>query len=78
MRGVAMRKWAKRRFEGALLRLAAWILDGNVARASVTSRRDNNYLFELPLDLVWIAERIEQGYPQGTPAQRDREDRGDG
>jgi len=52
----------EKRFEAALLRLAAWILDRNVQRAMVVSRRDNNWLFEVAHELRSIACRIEAGY----------------
>jgi hypothetical protein len=54
----------KARLEGALLRVAAYIVyDRNVARSPVVSRRDNNLMFEMGYDLKAIAKRIEQGYP---------------
>ena len=52
----------KERFEAALLRLAAWILDRNVQRSMVVSRRDNNWLFEAERELRKIADKIEAGY----------------
>lgn len=52
----------KARFEAALLRMAAWILDRNVTRSMVVSRRDNNWLFEAERELRSIASRIETGY----------------
>lgn len=52
----------KARFEAALLRLAAWILDRNVQRSLVISRSDNNRIFEMPYDLRAIADRVEKGY----------------
>lgn len=52
----------KARFEAALLRLAAWILDRNVERSRVVSRKDNNLLFEMEFELRAIAKRIEAGY----------------
>ena len=58
-----MSDFISRRWEGFLLRVAAWILDRNVARAGVTSRRDNNWLFDVQFELPYIAERIERGYP---------------
>lgn len=53
---------AQQRLEAFLLRLAAWILDRNVQRSRVVTRRDNNVLFEMPSDLRAIAGRIENGY----------------
>jgi hypothetical protein len=55
-------KAMKARFEAALLRLAAWVLDRNVKRSMVVSRRDNNWLFEAERELSAIAGRIEAGY----------------
>ena len=52
----------KARFEAALLRLAAWILDRNAKRSMVVSRRDNNWLFEVEHELRAIAGRIKTGY----------------
>jgi hypothetical protein len=54
----------KARFEAALLRLAAFLLDRNVQRSMVVSRSDNNRLFEMPHDLRAIAARIESGYKE--------------
>lgn len=52
----------RRALESRLIRIAAWLLDRNVQRAPVTSRRDNNALFEMPYELRAIAERIEKKY----------------
>ena len=52
----------KARFEAALIRLAAWLLNRNVQRAAVVSRRDNNWLFDAVFRLQDIAKRIERGY----------------
>jgi hypothetical protein len=52
----------RRRFEALLLRLAARVLDRNVQRSAVVSRRDNNWLFEAVYELRSIARRIESGY----------------
>lgn len=54
----------KRRFEAALLRFAAWVLDRNVKRSPHVSRKDNNYLFNVVFELRYIAERIEKEYKQ--------------
>jgi hypothetical protein len=53
-----MRKY----FEAGLLRLAAWIIDRNVQRAGVTSRKDNNWLFEAHFELHEVANRISREY----------------
>ena len=58
-----MKDFVSRRWEGFLIRLAAWILNRNVARSGVTSRRDNNWIFDVQFELPYIAERIERGYP---------------
>ncbi len=48
----------RRRFEAGLLLLAAWLLNRNVERSPVTSRRDNNWLFEAQYELRKVAQRI--------------------
>ena len=50
------------RFEAALIRLAAMLLNRNVQRARVVSRKDNNWLFDAVFHLQDIAKRIERGY----------------
>jgi hypothetical protein len=58
-----MRHKLKARFEAALIRFAAYVLERrNVPRAPVVSRQDNNAMFEMGYDLRKIAQRIEQGY----------------
>lgn len=52
----------KKYFEAALLRLAAFIIDRNVQRAGVVSRKDNNWLFEAHFELHAIANRITKDY----------------
>lgn len=53
----------KARFEALLIRIAAWIvLERNVDRCKVVSRRDNNQMFEMGWQLKNIAKRIEDGY----------------
>lgn len=52
----------KKHFEAALLRLAAWIIDRNVQRSGVTSRKDNNWLFDAHFKLHEIANRITSEY----------------
>ena len=56
----------KERFEAALLRLAAWILDRNVQRSMVISRTDNNWIFAAEHELRDIASRIEASYNVDT------------
>ncbi|MNZ18474.1 hypothetical protein D3C78_354870 [compost metagenome] len=53
----------RRKFEAALIRLAAWILMGrNVQRSPVVSRRDNNDMWYMAERLESIAGRIANGY----------------
>jgi hypothetical protein len=55
----------KRHYEAFLLKLAALIIDRNVKRSAVTSRKDNNWLFEARFELNAIAKRISTGYNNG-------------
>lgn len=50
------------RFEAFLLLFAARILDRNVERSMVISRRDNNWLFEATFEVRQIAARVSDGY----------------
>jgi hypothetical protein len=53
----------RRKFEAALIRLAAKILMGrNVHRCRVVSRRDNNDMYGMAERLEDIADRINNGY----------------
>jgi hypothetical protein len=53
----------RRKFEAALIRLAAKILmDRNVQRSMVVSRRDNNDMYGMAERLEDIADRINNGY----------------
>ena len=53
----------RRKFEAALIRLAAKILmDRNVQRSLVVSRRDNNDMWYMAEKLEAIADRISNGY----------------
>jgi len=55
----------RRKFEAALIRLAAKILMGrNVHRCRVVSRRDNNDMWYMAEKLEGIADRISNGYKE--------------
>jgi hypothetical protein len=54
----------KRNFEAFLLRLAALIIDRNVKRSMVVTRKDNNWLFEAEHKLKEIAGRITSEYKE--------------
>lgn len=54
----------KKHFEAALLRLTAWIIDRDMQRAKVISRKDNNWLFEAHYELHEIANRISREYKE--------------
>ncbi len=45
-----------------LILLAAKILDRNIQRSKYISRKDNNFLFEIPYELKAIAKRMEEDY----------------
>lgn len=54
----------RRKFEAALIRMAASILSGrNVQRCRVVSRRDNNDMRSMAEKLEAIAQRISKNYP---------------
>lgn len=54
----------RRKVETWMIRLAAKILmDRNVQRSGVVSRRDNNDMCSMAEKLEAIAERIRKGYP---------------
>lgn len=56
----------RRKFEAALIRLAALILIGrNVQRSPVVSRRDNNDMWGMGERLESIANRMSSGYKGG-------------
>lgn len=60
----AVRRLLRRKFEAALIRLAAKILMGrNVHRCQVVSRRDNNDMWSIAEKLEAVADRIERQYP---------------
>lgn len=62
-----MKKLIRRKFEAALVRLAARILMGrNVHRCTVVSRRDNNDMWSMAEKLEMIALRMSSGYTKGT------------
>jgi len=52
----------KKYFEIFLLKIAYLIINRNVARSPVISRRDNNYLFEVASQLKRIIHRIKNEY----------------
>lgn len=59
----------RRKFEAALVRLAAWILMGrNATRCRVVSRRDNNDMQYMGERLESIAGRMSSGYKGGGEA----------
>ena len=54
----------RRKFEAWLIRLAAKILmDRNVHRCRVVSRRDNNDMWSMAEKLEAVADRISKNYP---------------
>lgn len=54
----------RRKVEAWMIRLAAKILmDRNVQRSAVVSRRDNNDMWSMAEKLEAIADRIERKYP---------------
>lgn len=59
-----MKRFVRRKLEAWLILLAAKILmDRNVQRSPVVSRRDNNQMFEIAGELEEIAQRISTNYP---------------
>ena len=59
-----MKRLIPRTFEAWLILLAAEILiDRNVQRATVVSRRDNNDMWGMAEQLEAIAKRISSNYP---------------
>ncbi len=59
-----MKRLIPRTFEAWLILLAAKILiDRNVQRAAVVSRRDNNDMWGMAEQLEAIAKRISSNYP---------------
>ena len=58
-----MKDWVSRHFEAWLILLAAKILlDRNVQRSAVVSRRDNNEMWYMAEKLEQIAKRIRNKY----------------
>lgn len=58
-----MKRFFRRKFEAWLILLAAKILiDRNVQRAAIVSRRDNNDMWAMAESLEAIAERIRKSY----------------
>lgn len=59
-----MKRLIRRKFEAWLILLAAKILiDRNVQRSAVVSRRDNNDMWAIAEKLEAIAKRISKKYP---------------
>lgn len=59
-----MKRFIRRKFESWLILLAAKILmDRNVQRSPVVSRRDNNDMWAMAEKLEAIAKRISKKYP---------------
>ncbi|MBV7571752.1 hypothetical protein KW846_03470 [Pseudomonas sp. PDM32] len=59
-----MNRLIRRKFEAWLILLAAKILiERNVQRAAVVSRRDNNDMWGMAEQLEAIAKRISKNYP---------------
>ncbi|MFK3605971.1 hypothetical protein A7D21_26815 [Pseudomonas sp. AP19] len=59
-----MKRFFRRKVEAWLILLAAKILiDRNVQRAPVVSRRDNNDMWYMAEKLDAIAQRISKNYP---------------
>ena len=62
--GPAVKRLLRRRIEAWLILLAAKILiDRNVQRSAVVSRRDNNDMWAMAEKLEAIAKRISKKYP---------------
>ena len=62
--GPAVKRLLRRRIEAWLILLAAKILiDRNVQRSAVVSRRDNNDMWAMAEKLEAIAKRISKNYP---------------
>lgn len=58
-----MKDWIRRHFEAWLVTLAAKILmNRNVQRSAVVSRRDNNDMWYMAEKLETIAKRMAEGY----------------
>ncbi|CAI8804287.1 transposase [Pseudomonas sp. IT-P74] len=58
-----MKRFLRRKFESGLILLAAKILiDRNVQRAAVVSRRDNNDMWGMAEQLEAIAKRLSKNY----------------
>jgi hypothetical protein len=58
-----MKKWLRKHYEAFLIRMAARILmERNVVRCMVVSRRDNNDMWYMAEKLDAISDRIKDGY----------------
>ncbi|MBP0948893.1 hypothetical protein JTA33_00325 [Pseudomonas sp. 20GA0080] len=61
---IPRKGWFRRKLEAGLIRIAARILlDRNVPRSLVVSRRDNNDMWYMAERLDDIADRISRQYP---------------
>jgi hypothetical protein len=64
-----MKKWFRKRLEVLLIRIAKWILlERNVARSAVVSRKDNNAMWSMAEKLDGICDRILDDYERVQPA----------
>ena len=62
--GAVVKRLLRRKIEALLILLAAKILiDRNVQRSAVVSRRDNNDMWAMAEKLEAIAKRISKQYP---------------
>ncbi len=58
-----MKNWIRKHFEVLLIRIARWILlERNVPRSPVVSRKDNNEMWSMAEKLDGICERIIDNY----------------
>ena len=63
-----MRNWFKRHYEAwHVMRAAKILMNRNVVRSPVVSRRDNNDMWYMAEKLESIAERMRDGYNKPTP-----------
>lgn len=58
-----MRKWVRKHWEVLLIRIAKWVLmERNVSRCKVVSRRDNNDMWYMAEKLDSICDRMIDNY----------------